>query len=666
LRSLQLGARDAVREYQDAVGRIHAIRENERAEAQKAHDELYNNANPRKLPPKPTGEPGDVRGAELDKGGLDRTEAAGLKQRAQDELTLYRDLTKQREAGDKRTYDQGLISLEEYFNRRRAAIQGEAIEEAKALGAEKLGLQELLAKTEAQSAKTPQQELAKQREIMQLKQQIAHVDAQAGDELVKRDTQLENNENERAKAKQDHLLKELEAQKKLADLEGERGESARLAAAIEDVQLRKELEQLGRTKSEIDAFLAQYGAARSVRAGGESAKQDFSGSLASFEDRKASIEARAAAGPLEGGLAPYEAERLLIQEYRFEIPLLEQKVEKLRQQAALAKEGSDLQKKLTEEADQESAKIQKLRLEMAKLTQQWKTEIKSAVQQTSRIVTSGFNGWIQGQERFGTAAKKVWNNILMTAIQSIENIAAKWIEQHIIMAAVSKAMKFLGIGGDDGQTEKKAAKASGSIQIDAAQASADVFAQAIAAIPFPANLAAAPALAAATEAQVMAFQAQAIGGGAVGSAGGGGFAAGGYVARRMLGGGFLRGPGSTTSDSIPAMLSDREYVVSAKGVSSVGVGVLDMINSGALNGAFLPPIRHPAPYTAHGLSRYGSGGIAKSLASSGGKGSSGPTIHQHNTIQSSSIDSKDFRDHIDDHMDHIADELKARMRNFRF
>ena len=43
-------------------------------------------------------------------------------------------------------------------------------------------------------------------------------------------------------------------------------------------------------------------------------------------------------------------------------------------------------------------------------------------------------------------------------------------------------------------------------------------------------------------------------------------------------GGFVRGPGTATSDSIPARLSDGEYVVRAQAVRSVGVSTLDQIN----------------------------------------------------------------------------------------
>jgi len=44
-------------------------------------------------------------------------------------------------------------------------------------------------------------------------------------------------------------------------------------------------------------------------------------------------------------------------------------------------------------------------------------------------------------------------------------------------------------------------------------------------------------------------------------------------------GGYIRGPGTTTSDSIPSLLSDKEYVVKAKAVDYYGVGTMDAINS---------------------------------------------------------------------------------------
>jgi TP901 family phage tail tape measure protein len=49
-------------------------------------------------------------------------------------------------------------------------------------------------------------------------------------------------------------------------------------------------------------------------------------------------------------------------------------------------------------------------------------------------------------------------------------------------------------------------------------------------------------------------------------------------------GGGVFGPGSSTSDSIPAMLSNGEYVVNAASVKKYGVGTMDSINAGKFSG----------------------------------------------------------------------------------
>jgi hypothetical protein len=57
-------------------------------------------------------------------------------------------------------------------------------------------------------------------------------------------------------------------------------------------------------------------------------------------------------------------------------------------------------------------------------------------------------------------------------------------------------------------------------------------------------------------------------------------------------GGFISGPGTATSDSIPAMLSNGEFVVNARSVQAIGVDTLAMINRGArvpsINGLSIP------------------------------------------------------------------------------
>lgn len=47
-------------------------------------------------------------------------------------------------------------------------------------------------------------------------------------------------------------------------------------------------------------------------------------------------------------------------------------------------------------------------------------------------------------------------------------------------------------------------------------------------------------------------------------------------------GGLIEGPGTGTSDSIPSMLSNGEYVINAAAVNKLGIGTLDAINAGKM------------------------------------------------------------------------------------
>ena len=73
-------------------------------------------------------------------------------------------------------------------------------------------------------------------------------------------------------------------------------------------------------------------------------------------------------------------------------------------------------------------------------------------------------------------------------------------------------------------------------------------------------------------------------------------------------GGYISGPGSGTSDSIPAMLSNGEYVVNAKAVQAAGIPMLDRINKMSKGG----PVYDIPAYSMGGRVKYNAGGLATS------------------------------------------------------
>ncbi|AQV94752.1 hypothetical protein BJN34_12765 [Cupriavidus necator] len=87
-------------------------------------------------------------------------------------------------------------------------------------------------------------------------------------------------------------------------------------------------------------------------------------------------------------------------------------------------------------------------------------------------------------------------------------------------------------------------------------------------------------------------------------------------------GGYIRGPGTTTSDSIPALLSDQEYVVRASAVRDVGVGFLNWVNRGgaAVRSAasqFRGAVYPAAFARSSAVARFAGGGLVSAPAASG-------------------------------------------------
>lgn len=112
--------------------------------------------------------------------------------------------------------------------------------------------------------------------------------------------------------------------------------------------------------------------------------------------------------------------------------------------------------------------------------------------------------------------------------------------------------------------------------------------------------------------------------------GGGGFAARwkGAFGKAFASGGSVAGPGTGTSDSVPAMLSNGEYVLNAQAVDRLGVPFLNGLNTGRLRG-----------FASGGL--VGSGGAYNRPASVGSSSSSRSSSI---TLNVSALDASSFAD----------------------
>lgn len=90
---------------------------------------------------------------------------------------------------------------------------------------------------------------------------------------------------------------------------------------------------------------------------------------------------------------------------------------------------------------------------------------------------------------------------------------------------------------------------------------------------------------------------------------------GGDASVSAAGGGLIRGPGTSTSDSIPAWLSDNEFVVRARAVRKYGVAFLRAINSGKLDLGRIAKFAAGGLVTMPNAPRFASGGSVTSTSS---------------------------------------------------
>lgn len=134
--------------------------------------------------------------------------------------------------------------------------------------------------------------------------------------------------------------------------------------------------------------------------------------------------------------------------------------------------------------------------------------------------------------------------------------------------------------------------------------------------------------------------------------GGGGFAARwkGAFGNAFASGGSVDGPGTGTSDSIPAMLSNGEYVLNAQAVDRLGVPFLNGLNTGRLRG-----------FASGGL--VGSGGVAGYKAE---RGSNSGQIQSVNlSMNVSAMDASSFGDFLNrGGLDVVKQALFDSNRNF--
>lgn len=463
-------------------------------------------------------------------------QAALMKARLDAEFALLEDgLSRQQRALDEALQDR-LVSLRDYHARKTAL-------ERRELDAEIARRRQELAASQA-VATNPR---AAESDRLRAKAEIAKLEA---DLIVLNDRRADIEvANARAAAKAERELAEALA------------------------QAREELAQLTGTDTAEDRRAAIERSVRDLRAR-LAAENDAAG--VSLIDRLISVRAA------QANLAKLESEWRLVTERLRNA----QEAIQIQQQAGLLTE-AQARRQIVALQQQSAAEMQRLLPAMQQAAQAigpeavnrvaaWRNELERTRLVTDELaplwnrIGEGFGNALQGMVTGAQSFREALSNLFRQVADAfLQQMVIQPFQQWVAMQARMLALK-LGFLQQEQAIEQaaaaqsvaqKSAETTAKVSMDAAQAGAGAAASQ-ASIPL-----AGPALAIAAMAAMVAAVMALLGG-----------------IKKFASGGYVSGPGTATSDSIPARLSAGEYVVRAAAVRRVGVAFLD-----ALNGLKAPP-----------------------------------------------------------------------------
>ena len=231
---------------------------------------------------------------------------AALKAGLENELKLWKDYAKLEADEDKNKFDQGLITLEAYFSRRRQAIEDEAQKEIDTLMQER----DLAAK---EPSKNDAEKIQNQQKVADLDAKIAEARVLADGKEKALDTELFD-----ARAKGAKTILEYEEQ--ILEAQGKTFDAAILKIRDEAEEITIALTKAGLTPAQVANTVAQLSKAKTASANYDQLKTTGGQAVDSFDLSSQQIQNQATMGVL----TQYQAEQKLLALERERIAGLEQ------------------------------------------------------------------------------------------------------------------------------------------------------------------------------------------------------------------------------------------------------------------------------------------------------------------------------------------------------
>lgn len=515
-------------------------------------------------------------------GGVDaNAEAIGkarlkfIEAQLQAELAIFNAQAKLREDADKQAYEEGTMSLQDYFADREQILNQRYDKELAILKQKRAAIAAQPVDINDNGAG----DLAKRAEL-------AQIDGEISAKQFEQQSSLASLKTEERQAQMKFYSDSLKAEEQLYKIQGDKAAAAKLQLAADLQSLDTQLRKAGVAEQEREAALKTAADQGLAKINYDQTKQDADATLSKLNTQIAAIQNKVK----DGTLFPVQAEQQIMDLERQRLPLLQQMAKAMQD---LAKETGDATAEA--QADQFAQKVK----DIGTATNEAGQQIAALKQTAQDSLQNGISGFLDNVATGTMSVSDSFRKMVNDIATSLVELEAKFLANQFIKWLNKDHSDDSGGGGGW-------LGAIGSL-----------------------------------------FGGSSGGGDSGGGSGGGSWLsaiAGLFGAGGKASGGQIRGPGTSTSDSIPAMLSDGEFVVNARSASQPGVMAL----LHAINGT--PGY---ARASSPGVQRYADGGSV-----AGG----GMTV-QHYHVDASEIPQHILQQHIDNAVLNVIAKHPVKVRN---
>ena len=366
-----------------------------------------------------------------------KAKLALIEKQDQDEIELLKAKQAAEEILDKDQFDQGEITLTEYYARRRAIVEAAATAETAVLEKSLKASQDELARltTEGnQPGLNAKQKDTNEAAKLTALAKIDELQTKISEATIKSATDTKKLDDEQFKAKQENNAAILEFEQMIDQSSQKRVAAAQIEIELEKQKLAIILEQAGRSKEQIAAELQAYEQARTAQVNFQETQRAGNADLKSLDAAKTGIENQVK----EGALFQVQADAQIRAEEAKRLPGLEKTLALLKAQAAASGSAED-----QSQVDVFQEKVDQIKLDINETG----TEVATLKAGLQSSLVGGFTQFFDTVGRGTETVAQSFKKLAGSVIGSLAKMSAQMLSQIVVAKLLKAALSGTGFSG---------------------------------------------------------------------------------------------------------------------------------------------------------------------------------------------------------------------------